>query len=492
MPKQDIDELLLRGSLREIAGAIRHRDVSVREMTGWFLARVAAFDQAGPAINAVRTLSKTALEDAERCDHELAAGCDRGLLHGIPVFIKDNVLIAHEYTVSAGVQALAEFVPTRTATLVRRLREAGAIVLGKTNLTEFADYVSDVMPAEFSSAGGVVRNPHGIRYGRGQGSSVGSAAAVAAGFAPIAIGGETQNSIQTPASYSSVVGFKPSVGMLSRVGIMPLVPSQDAPGVLARCVDDAAIVCAAIGGAEAHDPVSIMMRRDDNRRARGLTSLLLLRIGVPRRAMADRPDFAGMMPMFNEVLARLARAGASIVDPCDLPSAEQMQDVRSCVFRTEFKASLNAFLEEQDAPCGMSCLADIIRWNGAHPERIPYGQSLLLAAEETRGLNDPQYRTDRARDIALSRSAGIDAAIEAGAVDVLIAPMGAAAKCTGKAGAPTLAIPAGMGPDGTPFGVTLYNSLGDDAVLLAAARLVEQCVGERRLPDLNAASNRVS
>jgi len=484
MSHDDVDDLLLRGSIRSIHAAVRARAVSVREMVAWFQARIAAYDQAGPALNAIRAASSRAVEDAERSDRELADGLDRGLMHGIPVLIKDNILIADEYTVSAGCAGLAEFVPRRTASIVRRLREAGAIVLGKTNLTEFADYVSDVMPAEYSSLGGVVRNPHDIRYGRGQGSSVGSAAAVAAGFAPIAIGGETQNSIQTPASYSSVVGLKPTVGMISRAGIMPLVPSQDAPGVLARSVDDAAIVFAAIGGADAHDPVSILMRRDDDRRARGLERLAQLRIGVPRRAMADRPDFAAVMPMFDDLLSRLARSGAAIVDPCDLPSAEQIQDVRSCVFRTEFKASLNAFLEVQGAPCGMSSLGDIIRWNDAHPDRIPYGQSLLLAAEETRGLNDPQYRADRARDVALSRTGGIDAAIAAGAVDVLIAPMGAAAKCTGKAGAPTLAIPAGIGADGTPFGVTLYNSFGDDAVLIAAARLVEQVVGDRRLPRL--------
>jgi amidase len=200
--------------------------------------------------------------------------------------------------------------------------------------------------------------------------------------------------------------------------------------------------------------------------------------------MADRPEFESVMPMFNEVLARLARAGAMIVDPCDIPSAEQIHDARSCVFRTEFKASLNAFLEDQNAPCGMDSLADIIRWNEAHSETIPYGQPLLLAAEETRGLDDPLYRADRLRDIALSRTGGIEAAIAAGAVHVLVAPMGAAAKCTGKAGSPTLAIPAGLDATGKPFGITLYNSPGSDAVLLAVGQLVEQAVGERCIPTL--------
>ncbi|HEU4625722.1 MAG TPA: amidase family protein [Steroidobacteraceae bacterium] len=480
---RDIEHALLQGSLKSIGQCLRAKRLSVQEMTGWYLARIAAFNHQGPALNAVRVVSDHALEDARRADAELATGRDRGPLHGIPVLIKDNILIADEYTTTAGAAALASFVPKQTATIVQRLRSAGAIVLGKTNLTEFADYVADVMPAEFSSAGGVVKNPHGIRYGRGQGSSVGSAAAVAASFAPIAIGGETQNSIQTPASYSSVVGFKPSVGRVSRVGIMPLVPSQDAPGVLARSVADAQTVYDIIGGADAHDPVSMMMPRDDRRGLR-IERLAQVSIGVPRRAMADRADFAPVAPLLERVLQALSRAGAIIVDPCDMPSAEQILDIRSCVFRTEFKASLNAFLEAHGAPCGIGSLEELIRWNEAHPEMIPYGQSLLLAAQETRGINDPVYRADRARDIALSRTAGIDATLQAGNVDVLIAPMGAAAKCTGKAGAPTLAIPAGLDASGTPFGVTLYTSFGSDAVLVAVARLVEQAIGDRRQPAL--------
>ncbi len=485
MATNDTDQLLLTGSVAAIGAAIRKKEISIRESVSWYLARIEAFNQKGPALNAVKDVSSHAVADAKALDDELAAGRDRGPLHGIPILIKDNVFIADEYTTTAGVTALKDFVPKTTATLVRRLQDAGAIILGKTKLTEFADYVSDIMPAEFSGAGGVVRNPHGISYGRGQGSSVGSAASVAAGFAPLAIGGETQNSIQTPSSYSSVVGFKASVGMITRVGIMPLVPSQDAPGPIARCVGDAALVFAAIGGADPRDAVSIQMQMQcDNARGRGLESLAHVRIGVPRIAMADREQFTGVMPQFEAALSALSKAGARIVDPCDLPSAEQMQEVRSCVFRTEFKAALNAFLEDYNAPCGIASLAALIRWNEAHPQHIPYGQSLLLAAEETRGLSDPQYLADRARDIALSRQGGIDAALYAGDADVLIAPMGAAAKLTGKAGGPTLAIPFGHDATGTPFGITLYTALGRDRLLLAVGRLVEHAIARRVLPKL--------
>jgi amidase len=222
----------------------------------------------------------------------------------------------------------------------------------------------------------------------------------------------------------------------------------------------------------------------DNGRGRGLESLAHVRIGVPRIAMADREQFARVMPQFEEALSSLSRAGAQIVDPCDLPSAEQVQDVRSCVFRTEFKAALNAFLEDYNAPCGIASLEALIRWNEAHPQHIPYGQSLLIAAQETKGLADPQYLADRARDIALSRTGGIDAALYAGNADVLIAPMGAAAKCTGKAGVPTLAIPAGLDESGVPFGITLYTALGRDNLLLAVGKLVERAIGKRQLPKL--------
>jgi amidase len=177
-------------------------------------------------------------------------------------------------------------------------------------------------------------------------------------------------------------------------------------------------------------------------------------------------------------------AGATIIDPCDMPSAEQMQDVRSTIFATEFKASLNAFLKDHGSPGGIGSLADLIAWNDARPEAIPYGQSLLLNAEKTLGLNHPTYINDRDKDIMLSRTAGIDAALDIGGADVLIAPMGAAAKCTGKAGAPTLAIPVGLDDEGTPFGVTLYTRPNCDQALINVGRLVEAAIGDRRLPAL--------
>jgi amidase len=481
MMTKDIEKILMQGSIAELRALYLEKKLSVTDAVNWYLNRINAISQNGPAINAVREVSLRAMDDAKRADEAIAKGEDLPALHGIPVLLKDNILTGDGMKAAAGSAALRDFQPAGDATLVKRLRSAGAIVLGKTNLTEFADFVSDVMPSGYSGNGGVVKNPHGIEYGRGQGSSVGSAAAVAASLCMFAIGTETQNSIQTPASYSSVVGYKPTVGLISRAGIVPLVPSQDSPGPLTRSVEDAILVAGILASPDMRDTASLMSSRGvpDSLGCQGLKDI---KVGVMRRQMADREEFLSVMPFFENVLKKLSTAGASIVDPCDLPSAEQLQEVRSSVFRTEFKAALNTFLQENDSPCGIDSMESLIAWNEAHPEFIPYGQSLLLASNASKGIDDAQYQSDRARDISLSVTTGIDAAMNMFDVDVLIAPMGAAAKLTGKAGAPVIAIPCGMGSDLTPFGVTIIAKVGDDARLLAIGRQIELVVGERKVP----------
>jgi amidase len=474
MAKQ-MEKILSSGSLGEIHEAILGRRVSVSETVNWYINKI---ETIGTTLNAVRSLSPRALDDARQLDEDIAGGRIRGPLHGIPILLKDNIATADGMHMSAGSVALAEFVPKRDAVIVQRLRQAGALILGKTNLTEFADYVSDVMPSGFSGVGGVVKNPQTMQeYGRGLGSSVGSAAAVAASLAPAAIGSETQNSIQTTASVSSVFGFKPSVGTVSCGGIVPLVPSQDAPGPLGRSIEDLALILDVIKGPALRNGQTL---------SSGLRAAKWdpknIRVGVPRRLIADRPEFEGLMADFEGRLSELARAGVTIVDPCDLPSAEQLNEVRSSVFRTEFKAALNAFFAENESPCGISSLADLINFNEQTPSAIPYGQSLLKLANETSGLTDPTYIADRRRDIALSRLAGIDAALWFSEVDVLIAPMGAAAKCTGKAGVPVLAIPSGLSARGEPFGVTVFASLGSDSKVLEVGSMIANIISQPALP----------
>lgn len=465
----DLFPLLALGSARAIGAAIAAGELTSLAATEWYLSRIERVNGGADGLNCVRSLSRLAREEAKRADAERASGYIRGPLHGVPWLVKDNVFTLDGSFASAGARALATFLPPVEATLVARLRDAGAVLLGKTNLTEFADFVSDTMPAEFSGAGGVVRNPLGLPYGRGQGSSVGSAAAVAAGLCGFAIGSETQNSIQAPAVHSSVVGFKPTVGRLSRYGLIPLVPSQDSPGPLTRTVDDARLVYQTMAGADMKDTATLADFPLEYPRAGTLQGV---RIGVPRRFIADGALIDSRKAIFSQLLAALAQAGAIIVDPCDLPSAEQLHEVRSCVFRSEFKASLNSLLATF-TPCGMRSLRDIIHWNQAHPEAIPYGQSLLEAAEAAPDILSAHYRRDRRQDIALSLDAGILAALNASGADVLLAPGSAAAKCTGKAGAPVVAIPVGQDAQGLPFGVTLFCAPGEDLKLIEAAQAVE-------------------
>lgn len=475
----DLANILETGSITAVQALYRDGRLSVVDAVSWHLQRIETLNAKGPTLNAVRELSTTALAEAAAADAVTAAGAPTGPLHGIAILLKDNIMTSDGLAAAAGALAFAGYRSSRDATIVRRLRQAGAIILGKSNMTELADYVSDVMPSAFSGAGGVVVNPHAGPFDRGQGSSVGSAAAVAAGFAMVAIGSETQNSIQAPAVLASVVGFKPSVGRASRAGIVPLVPSQDSPGPLARCVEDAAVVASVICGPDIRDAASL--DRPFFRKPVSRLSPAAIRLGVPRRAMTD---IARMPPSdaFLAVLHRLKAVGVKIVDPCDLPSAEQIRDVRSSVFRTEFKAALNAFLEEHPVPSGVRTLGGLIEWNRRHPHAIPYGQSLLEDAEATAGLDSAQYQADRSRDVALSRTSGIDAACSFSGIDALIVPMSFAAKCTGKAGAPVVALPAGAGLDGKPFGVTLFSPRDTDEHLLAVAAAIEATVGARLLP----------
>ena len=478
---KDISLLLTTGSARHIGEAIASGQLTSVEATEWYLNRIQQCNPGEKGLNCVRSISRLALDEAKRADDELAAGRSRGPLHGVPYLVKDNVFTLDGSFASAGASALAEFIPPYEATLVARLREAGAVLLGKTNLTEFADFVADTMPSEFSGAGGVVRNPLGLQYGRGQGSSVGSAAAVAAGFCAFAIGSETQNSIQAPAIHTSVVGFKPTVGQVSRHGLIPLVPSQDSPGPLTRSVDDALLIFQAIAGPDINDTATLA---DFSEEARGNKDLQGLRIGIPRRFIADNLNTDDHKAIFNELLASLSRAGATIVDHCDMPAAEELNAVRSCVFRSEFHESLNRLLASLK-PCGMTSMRDIIEWNTSHPETIPYGQSLLEAAEAAPDIRSAQYINDRRHDVALSLHKGILAALNKGHADVLISPMTVAAKCTGKAGVPVVAIPAGLDSAGLPFGVTVYGAPGHDYAVISAAKAIENVIGKRVLAHFN-------
>ena len=475
-------------SIAELGQAMADGRLTAVTLTQHFLDRIAALNHAGPALNAVRELNPQALASAAELDAERAAGRVRGPLHGLPVLLKDNIATGDGMACTAGSLALATLRPRQDAGLVRRLRAAGAVILGKCNMTEFADYLSDVMPSEFSSAGGVVRHPHGGRYDRGGGSSGGPACAVAAGLCVAAIGSETQNSIQTPASQSGVVGVKPTVGLVSRAGVVPLAISQDTAGPLARRVADAAVMLTALAGVDLDDTLTLAAGPQvDADYARHLDphGLHGARIGVPRQVYFGRAGHEAAEAVTEQAVATLRAAGAIIVDPADVPTAHEVARLRSSVFAREFKAGLEAFLAVQGEAAPRHTLADIIAFNEAHAEQcLPYGQALAEAAARTDGLDAAAYHADRRRDITLSRELGIDAVCRQYRLDALLTPGGAAAKLTGKAGYPAVTVPAGFTDGGMPVGVSFIGPAFSEGRLLALAYAFECARGElAALPD---------
>ena len=472
-----------RRTISEMADALMHQRISAVELTQHFLDRIELLNLSGPKLNAVREINPAALSTAEALDREREAGRQRGPLHGVPVLLKDNIATGDGMACTAGSLALSELRPIADAGLVRRLRSAGAVILGKTNLTEFADYLSGTMPAEFSSAGKVVRHPYGQRYGRGCGSSVGSACAVAAGLTPLAIGSETQNSIQTPASLSSVVGLKPTVGLISRSGIVPLAISQDSPGPLAGCVADVAIALSVLAGADLADSLTLAAapyRAADYGRWLAVDALEGASIGVPRRVYSEGMDDAASA-VYEQAIAMLRNAGAVIIDPADVPTATEIFGLRSTVFATEFKVGLNSFLASQGEAAPRHSLTEILEFNAAHSKQcLAYGQNLAEMADRSGGIDDRAYRTDRLRDIVLSREMGIDAICGEHRLDALVTLGGAAAKLTGKAGYPVLTVPAGFTADGQPIGISFLGPAFSEPRLIALGYAFEQHAGVQR------------
>ena len=474
-------------TVAELQSRMARGGLSSADLVHHFRDRIAQIDRTGAALNAVRELNPAAPDIAAELDGERAAGRVCGPLHGIPVLLKDNIATADGMACSAGSLALAELRPTVDAGIVRRLRDAGAVILGKANLTEFADYLGDVMPAEFSSAGGIVKHPYGKRYDRGGGSSVGPACAVAAGLCPIAVGSETQNSLQTPAGHSAVVAIKPTVGLVSRSGIVPLAISQDTAGPLGKTVADASALLGVLAGVDLSDSITLAggpYRHTDYTWFLDPNALHGARIGVPRAQCFGKPGREGHETVAERAVAALRAAGAIVVDAADIPSAKEIATLRSSVFPREFKAGLNAFLSGMGASAPVSTLTDVIAFNAAHPQEcLQYGQVLAQNADATTGLADPAYHADRLRDITLSRELGIDAALRQYGLDALVTPAGAAAKITGKAGYPVVTVPAGVTESGEPAGISFIGRAWSEARLIALAFAFE-LTGDYRQPPI--------
>jgi amidase len=476
-----------------IAGMRRAMDAdetTAHEIVLRTMRRLAAIERGGPCLHALIELNPDALAIADGLDRERELHGPRGPLHGVPVVLKDNIDTADRMHTSAGTLALAASTPRRDAAIVARLRAAGAVILAKANLTELANFMATQMPGGYSARGGQTRNPYGPGRLDPGGSSSGSAVAVAAGLCAAAIGTETSGSILFPASANSVVGIKPTVGLASRTGIVPISPSQDTAGPIARSVADAAAVLGVLAGEDAADPATGAAAGrigTDYTRYCVDGGLASARIGVPRRVFWDGLA-AGQRALMEEMIGALKRQGAVVVDPAEIPTAGQVE--HSDVMLYEFKPALNAYLAALGPDSPVRSLADIIAFNRADRRRcLRYGQTVLVRAERlTSGtLLEPEYLEARARDLRLCRTHGVDTALSVHGLDALLFPGAKGCAIAARAGYPSITIPAGFwdSPRGrAPFGVTLTGPAWSEGVLIRLAYGLEQATRRREPPPL--------
>lgn len=473
-------------TLVELRAAMRAGELTSTALTAHCLDRIATLDRSGPRLCAVIEVNPEAAAIAEALDAERRAGTTRGPLHGIPVLLKDNIATADRMHTSAGSLALQASIAPADAFLAARLRAAGAVILGKANMTEMANYMAVMMPAGYSSRGGQTVNPYDAKLSPG-GSSSGSAVAVAAGYCPVSVGTETSGSILFPANQNAVVGIKPTVGLISRSGIVPIAASQDTAGPFARSVADAAILLGAMAGIDPRDPATRGSRgRTVADYAQGLSpdGLKGIRLGVPRTVFFDGFSH-GELRVVEAALAALRALGAELVDPADIPTARQVAEFRSDTMLYEFKRDLNRYLRGLGPDAPIRDLRALIRHNEAHPrEMLRYGQWILLAAQSTGGVTAETYRLSRAEDLRLARDEGLDATLAAHRLDALVFPGRAGAAIGAKAGYPSVLVPASFTAEGVPVGITFLGRAWSEAALIRYAHAFEQETGPRRPPPL--------
>jgi amidase len=479
---------LARTSLTTLRRALTQRRTTSVALTRAYLGRIASIDSAGAHLNAVRATNPRALAEARRADAERRSGRVRGPLHGIPVLVKDNIDVAGLPT-TAGALALKDSVPASDAFVVSRLRAGGAVVLGKTNLTEFANFTTWGMPAGYSALGGQVVNPYDPGY-TPSGSSSGSAVAAAAGLAPVTVGTETFGSILSPAVANSVVGVKPTVGLVSRRGILPIASSQDTAGPMARSVSDAATLLTALAGVDQQDRATTARGRvagTDYTRALSRDALRGARIGLASAGAGTDVERRALDAAVETLRAQGAQVVETTVARDDLPAE---------VLTYEFKRDLNAYLDELPAKAPMHSLDDIVRFNSAHADEgaIDYGQDRLLAANDI-DLSDTavrmDYEADRERGTMLAGNR-IDAALERDKLDAMLFLNSGSAHIGARAQYPSVAVPIGYEPDThRPIGMTLLGTAYSEARLLALAYAYEQAARVWRPPSsFNRALNR--
>ncbi len=479
------------------------------DLVAQYLARIAAIDRSGPMLQAVLTLNKQAGEAARQRDADRRAGHGMGPLHGIPILLKDNIETADAMPTTAGSLALEANMAGRDAPLVARLRAAGAVILGKTNLSEWANMRGSRSVSGWSGMGGLTRNPWSPDRSA-CGSSSGSGVAVAAGLAAAAIGTETDGSITCPASVNGIVGFKPTLGLVSRHNIVPLAHSQDTAGPMARTVHDAAVLLTVMAGSDPADPATrdADAHRTDYTAALSADALRGRRIGVMRFEAGFHPETDAV---FAHALDVLRQAGATLVEIPKLPDvpgggADAIGDAELAVLLTELKADLNTYLATTPPEVHARTLAALIAFNREHASRELglFGQELFEKADATSGLADPGYIAARAKSLRLAGAEGIDRMLSEQKLDVLVAPTagpawvvdtvngdhssGQTSTLPAVAGYPHLSVPMGL-VSGLPVGLSFVGAAWSDARVLAFGYAFEQALGFKEVPGLTPVAN---
>jgi amidase len=484
--------------LAAIAAAMAGGHLSSVGLTRHYLERIQALDRRGPSLRAVLETNPHALDIAAALDRERAQGRVRGPLHGVPILIKDNIETADHMMTTAGSLALDCWYAREDAPLVARLRSAGAVVLGKTNLSEWANFRSTHSISGWSGRGGQTRNPYALDR-TPSGSSSGSAVAVAAGLAAAAIGSETDGSIVSPASINGIVGFKPTVGLVSRRGIVPISHSQDTAGPLARSVEDAAILLGAISGADPEDAASAAAGNRfvaDYRPYLNPDGLRGARLGIARKFFAENDS---MNAFLDGCVAALSRAGAIIVDHADLPEHGAWEAPEQEVLLYEFKADLNAYLARLPESFPVRSLEALIAFNEAKASRELefFGQELLRQSQAKGGLTDEAYRKARESCLAATRANGIDAVVAEHHLDAMVtltsgpawlidpvngdSDTGGCSSPAAVAGYPHISVPAGL-HRGLPVGLSFFGPAFSEATLVRLASGFEHVTSPRPLP----------
>lgn len=513
---------LVEASIPELQQALRARLITSEQLVQMYLNRIAAYDHAGPLLNSFIHINANALEEARARDRDRHRGRAHGPLFGIPILLKDNIDTSDMPT-TAGSVALAGSIPPNDAFITERLREAGAIILGKATLTEFANFIAIGMPSGYSSLGGYGFNaydPRPLPASDGRpvltpgGSSSGSGIAVSASLVAVAIGTETSGSILSPGSSNGVVGIKPTVGLVSRTGILPITADQDTAGPLARTVTDAAIMLSQIAGHDASDSATAPCLEPGNCHSDYTKFLNKHALRGARIAVPRVPYWIGFTPAQEQIMlnaiAALREQGATVVDPLEIPNQAAISAFGICVtfpapsncstvLMYGQKHDLNAYLTTRpSAP--VHTLADIIAFNNAHAAvALKYGQAIFLAANQldtSPGSADTQrYLADRALDIALTRG-GLDAVFNGpdgikgtdDDFDAILFPQNRGAAAPAKAGYPSIVVPGGFTPPAgavinpAPFGVTFTGRAFSEPTLIALAYAYEQATKHRQAP----------